>query len=136
MASGEGPTENSQSSQAPPQGENLRWVRLRWLSGDIVEAPLFGHRHPIDSVIHFFLMADEGDIPGIPSATVRGCGSIGHYELIWNGEVVEEHIRLVDLGIQDDDELMGGNVRWVRLRWSGGDTVEGPLCHRRAWLRS
>ena len=106
MASGEGPTENSQSSQAPPQGENLRWVRLRWLSGDIVEAPLFGHRHTIDSVIKFLLMADEGGIPGIPRAMLNRWGQNDHYELIWNGEVVDEKIFLVDLGIQDDDELI------------------------------
>ena len=106
MASGEGPTQNSQSSLAPPQGEKIRWVRLRWLSGDIVEAPLFGHRYPIDSVTNFLDMADEGDLPGIPRATVRGCGQNGNYELIWNGEIVEEHIRLIDLGIQNDDELI------------------------------
>ena len=106
MASGEGPTENSQSSQAPPQGENLRWVRLRWLSGDIVEAPLFGHRHPIDSVALFLLMANQGDIPGIPSAPIIRWGQIADYELIWNGEIVEDHLYLIELGIQDDDELI------------------------------
>ena len=69
-------------------------------------APLFGHRYPIDSVSNFLDMADEGDIPGIPSATINRWGQIADYKLIWNGEIVEDHLFLKDLGIQDDDELI------------------------------
>ena len=78
-----------------------RWVHLRWLGGDRVEGPLHGDiRYPIDGVSNFLDMANEGDIPGIPRA------QNGNYELIWNGEVVEGHIRLIDLGIQNYDELI------------------------------
>ena len=93
--------QETQSSLAPPQGGNVRWVHLRWLGGDREEGTFHGDiRYPIDGVSNFLDMANEGDIPGIPRA------QNGNYELIWNGEVVERHIRLIDLGIQNNDELI------------------------------
>ena len=57
---------------------NVRWVCLRWLSGDRVEGPLHRYgRYPIDGVSNFIDMADEFDIPGIPRAQNE------NYELIW-----------------------------------------------------
>ena len=46
-------------------------------------------------------MANEGAIPGIPRPLVSG-----DYELIWNAAIVERHMHLSDLGIQNNDELI------------------------------
>ena len=66
-----------------------------------MEGHRFGDgRYPIDGVSTIFDMSGEFDMPGIPRA------QNGNYELIWNGTVVERHVRLIDLGIQNNDELI------------------------------
>ena len=79
-----------------------RWVHLRWLGGDREEGTFHGDfRYPIDGVSTFLDMANEGTIPGIPRAPVSG-----DYELIWIAAIVERHMHLIDLGKQNNNELI------------------------------
>ena len=88
----------------------MRWVRLRWFGGDREDDPLRDIRYPIAAVSTFLDMANAGAIPGIPGPPVPG-----GYELIWNqnndeltsnAAIVERHMHLIDLGIQNNDELL------------------------------